>query len=64
MNTYFGIPYAKAPVGDLRFQRPVLPETGAIDAGLYEKECSRTIQDGEHQSEDCLYLDIWQPKEV
>lgn len=34
---------------------------GEIDAGLYKKECVRNIQDLPYQSEDCLYLDIWQP---
>ena len=65
LNTYFGIPYATPPVGPNRFQRPVTPATtGTIDAGLYRPECTRTLQDADMTSEDCLYLDIWQPTDA
>jgi len=62
LNTYFGVPYAKPPINDLQFQRPVRPSSPVdVDAGLYQKECVRNLQDLEYTSEDCLYLDIWQP---
>ena len=67
LNTYFGIPYAKAPVADLRFQRPMKPQppvSDTIDAGLYKSECARNIQDLNYTSEDCLALDIWQPMDA
>ena len=65
VNTYFGIPYARAPVEQYRFQRPVkLDDVSPVDAGLYKSECVRYPQGLEHSSEDCLYLDVWQPLSV
>ncbi|BDG37411.1 carboxylesterase/lipase family protein [Saccharococcus caldoxylosilyticus] len=67
-----GVPYAKAPVGELRFQPPQPPEpwTGVRDvttfgavamqpAGLlFGGVLGRTT---EPRSEDCLFLNIWSP---
>lgn len=62
VNTYFGVPYAKSPVGTFRFKRPAKPDhVDEVDAGLYKSECARNIPDKDYTSEDCLYLDIWQP---
>ena len=62
VNTYFGVPYAKKAIGNLRFMKPEIPEvTSQVDAGLFKMECSTNLQDSDYTSEDCLYLDIWQP---
>jgi para-nitrobenzyl esterase len=67
-----GVPYAKAPVGELRFQPPQPPEpwTGVRDAtkfgsvamqpadALFGGGLGRVAESG---SEDCLFLNIWSP---
>lgn len=78
---YKGIPYAKPPVGVLRFHAPVpvTPWEGIFKA---DKFSNRAIQRGQNEgdfyykeffddpqfvtpmSEDCLYLNIWTPKEI
>ena len=64
--TFKGIPFAKPPVGPLRWQKPSAPEpwTGIRDALEYSKvapqEQSPLLRVGD-ASEDCLYLNIWTP---
>lgn len=58
-----GIPYAKAPVGDLRWKAPIKPDswTGVYDAtknGNIGIQASGTKVLG---NEDCLNLDIYRP---
>lgn len=73
---YKGVPYAAAPVGDLRFRapQPVTPWEGVKTADTFGNIC---IQPGSaegtfywreffweglpEQSEDCLYLNVWAP---
>lgn len=62
---YLGIPFAKPPVGDLRFKRaqPAAPWEGIFDAGKYGKEAVQ-LEDGRLKgSEDCLTLNIRRPME-
>ncbi len=65
-----GIPYARPPVGDLRWQPPQPPEaiSGILDATRFGSRCWSTLMeeglgDGGSkvgpQSEDCLTLNIW-----
>jgi len=65
-----GIPYAAPPVGPLRWKAtlPARPWTGVRDASAYGAACP---QDDAHKeawaqvgrkSEDCLSLNVWQPK--
>ena len=66
-----GVPYAKPPVGDLRWKAPLDPDhwTGVRDA---IDACSECVQQVYNQywissnafvgSEDCLYLDIYAPR--
>lgn len=74
---YKGIPYAKAPVGDLRWKAPQEVEhwEGVFHADTFGNRClQRPRQEGSFYykefeceetatpfSEDCLYLNIWAP---
>jgi para-nitrobenzyl esterase len=65
---YKGIPYAKAPVGDLRFAPPqdVEPWTEVLDCTDYgpmaiQRPISAIVTKNPEQSEDCLTLNIWTP---
>lgn len=67
------IPFAKPPVGDLRFQKPVLygPWNGILDATNFGPSCIQPrMQPFEqllpniNQSEDCLFLNIYTPIEA
>ena len=69
IQKYFGIPYAQAPVGDLRWKapQPLSPWEGikettsfgprAVQAPIFGDMSFRS--DG--ISEDCLYLNVWTP---
>jgi para-nitrobenzyl esterase len=63
---FAGIPYAKPPVGPLRFQPPVAPKpwTDIKDATEFGPASIQPYDEGESvsagpQSEDCLLLNIW-----
>jgi para-nitrobenzyl esterase len=61
-----GIPFAQAPVDDLRW-RPAVPAkawSGARDATSYGAPCAQNAggQMLKGCSEDCLYLNIWTPE--
>ncbi|RYP49601.1 hypothetical protein DL768_004722 [Monosporascus sp. mg162] len=67
VNYFFSIPYAKPPVGELRYappEPPVFSRCGVTNATKPTPSC---IQFGTQfaetgpQSEDCLYLNIWAP---
>ena len=65
---YKGIPYAKAPVGDLRFAPPqdVQPWAEVRDCTEYgpiavQKVTIAMILDNPEQSEDSLSLNVWTP---
>lgn len=57
---YLGIPYAAAPVGNLRWRPPRRHSrwSAALHAEHYGNDC---IQNGDPRptSEDCLYLNVW-----
>ena len=66
VRVFRGVPFAEAPVGALRFKRPVKvkPWTTERDA---TKFAAASMQSGEKefaQSEDCLYLNVWTPVEA
>lgn len=71
---YKGIPYAKAPIGDLRWQAPQdsNPRGELLQATSFGPDCmqNRWLSDATIQtaatetSEDCLYLNIWRPKKA
>ncbi len=59
---YLGIPFAKPPVGELRFKAPVPIDDGKPLDRLPPNPVQDTWLDLE-MSEDCLYLNIFAPKD-
>src|SRR5262245_66538895 len=61
-----GIPYAKPPVGDLRWQPPQRAQRwkGFRDATAFAPHCAQldTPFGTASNSEDCLYLNVYAPK--
>jgi para-nitrobenzyl esterase len=58
-----GIPYAKPPVGDLRWRapQPAVPWSGTRETVSYAPMCPQIIGKDVVGSEDCLYLNVWRP---
>lgn len=66
VTSWKGLPYAAAPVGDLRWQPPAAPAVwqGTRDASAWPAACPQTVMTGQPApatSEDCLYLNVWAP---
>jgi para-nitrobenzyl esterase len=65
-NQYLGIPYAAAPVGDLRWRppQPVERWRGPRDATHFATHCPQKGSPfgSASVSEDCLYLNVYTPK--
>ncbi len=65
---FYGIPYAKPPVGDLRFQKPqpMDPWDDIKDATNFSSIAPQNYIDEspikQEENEDCLYLNIWTPQ--
>ena len=75
VSAFLGIPYARPPVGDLRFRPPVpLPRSDShevLDASIFGPVCHqfhyRTVllnntKETTPQSEDCLNLNVFVPR--
>lgn len=71
---HLGVPFAQAPVGDLRWREPLplLPSADVIDAARHGAICPQTalppgtvlpLGDDEPQDENCLFLNVWSPAE-
>lgn len=68
VSVFKGIPYAKPPVGELRWREPVPPDSwegvrkadsfGPVGPQLDTPEIKAT---GLPMDEDCLYLNVWAP---
>ncbi len=60
--SYRGVPYAKPPVGSLRFMPAQKAESweGVLDASSFGAACPQTKK-YRSSSEDCLTLNIWTP---
>ncbi|GAA3547238.1 carboxylesterase family protein [Amycolatopsis ultiminotia] len=67
VTVFRGIPYAAAPVGELRWRapQPVAPWTGVRSAARFGPMCPQAPQDAASAgielplSEDCLHLNVW-----
>jgi para-nitrobenzyl esterase len=72
INAFLGIPFAKPPVGDLRWKPPVKPAKwkGVRKAAEFGSRCmqGRIYDDmifrDPGPSEDCLYLNVWTPAKL
>lgn len=82
VRQFLGIPFAEAPVGQLRFRPPVTKKAtdDLIDATKYGPYCYQhdpvssvyfsdnlagfQVLKDQIQSEDCLTLDIWAPRQT
>ena len=74
-HAWLGIPYARAPIGDLRWRAPQepIPWRGLLKAIEYGPACTQigssfgdpeAIEGSVHGSEDCLYLNVFAPKKM
>jgi para-nitrobenzyl esterase len=69
LQLYFGIPFAKPPVGDLRWKAPQPAENwqGVLSTKEFSPRPVQGIVFGDMNSrskgmsEDCLYLNVWTP---
>jgi para-nitrobenzyl esterase len=65
---FYGIPYAKPPIGNLRFMgpQPIEPWNDIKEALNFKAIPPQNYVDdppiGQEESEDCLYLNIWTPQ--
>jgi para-nitrobenzyl esterase len=70
VREFFDIPYAAPPVAALRFQppQPAAPWAGIRDATQQGPACiqfsANGILPGQAVSEDCLYLDVYTPRDA
>jgi len=69
--SYLGMPYAKPPIGDLRFAAPEPAPgwTGERDATAFGRACAQgntgvSLTGGAETGEDCLYINVWTPEGV
>jgi para-nitrobenzyl esterase len=69
VRMFKGIPFARPPVGDLRWKEPLPPNdwTGVRKADQFGPRCPQRPVFGDMNfrsngmSEDCLYLNVWTP---
>ncbi|CAK9829233.1 Ace [Anthophora retusa] len=62
-SSYEGIPFAKPPVGPLRFRKPIEADswTGVLRTMNYVDYCAQIFTLGSTGNEDCLYLNVYVP---
>lgn len=80
-DVFYGIPYAKPPVGSKRWRAPEMAEPwqGELDGTRFPNKCPQGELSGipfygkefyddpvfdPPASEDCLYLNVWKPKNI
>ena len=59
-----GIPYARPPVGNLRWRLPQPPDAwdGVRDGSAYGPMCPQIVANKVVGDEDCLTLNVWRPR--
>ena len=61
-----GVPFAQAPLGDLRWREPAAVKSwsGVREAASYGAPCAQNAggRMQESSSEDCLFLNVWTPE--
>jgi para-nitrobenzyl esterase len=59
-----GIPYAQAPVGQLRWKPPqqLSAWTGIRDGSRYGAMCPQLVGSDVKGEEDCLFVNVWRPQ--
>lgn len=64
--TYKGVPFAAPPVGDLRWKapQPAAAWKGERQATEFGASCMQRGRGNQNVSEDCLYLNVWAPKDA
>ena len=63
MYEYLGVPYAQAPVGELRFLPPEPLTWDFLETKSIKPLCAQGGEfPGYSKSEDCLYLNIYTPE--
>lgn len=62
--SFYSIPYAEPPVGELRFKNPIAARSwdGTKDATVESPICLQHTFDQLIGQEDCLYLNVYTPK--
>lgn len=65
-HVFLGVPFAAPPVGPLRWNLPAHPRkyTGVMEAKHFKSDCTQLALSNQEVkgSEDCLYLNLWLPK--
>ncbi|SFB98187.1 carboxylesterase/lipase family protein [Streptomyces aidingensis] len=63
LTVFRGVPYARPPLGELRFSSPRMPVpwTGVRDATRYAPAFLQSGAAGPGSSEDALYANVWTP---
>ncbi len=64
VNAFKGIPYAKAPVGKLRWQPPQAKEATSTPIKAIEYGNSCPQRNKADTSEDCLFINVFTPQDV
>ncbi len=69
VRVFRGVPFARPPVGDLRWRppEPAAAWSGVRDARAFGPACTQArtrFTDYEAISEDCLYLKVWAPDDA
>src|SRR5262245_21394213 len=66
MLAFKGIPYARPPVGALRWQptEGAEPWQGVRDGSRYGSMCPQIIGKEVKGEEDCLFINVWRPREM
>jgi para-nitrobenzyl esterase len=68
VHEFLGVPFAAPPTGDLRWRPPAPPAhwSGVREATTKGSACAQLLSPGSDipmASEDCLYLNVYRPKE-